>query len=51
MNLRSMVFLLIVSVVSLVVSLSLLFSGSCYFLDWELVRINRASVEMALIVD
>nr|QTX96604.1 NADH dehydrogenase subunit 5 [Macrobrachium rosenbergii]QTX96617.1 NADH dehydrogenase subunit 5 [Macrobrachium rosenbergii]UPO69326.1 NADH dehydrogenase subunit 5 [Macrobrachium rosenbergii]UVU21267.1 NADH dehydrogenase subunit 5 [Macrobrachium rosenbergii] len=51
MNLSSMVFLLIVSVVSLVVSLSLLFSGSCYFLDWELVSINSASVEMALIVD
>ncbi|YP_004221776.1 NADH dehydrogenase subunit 5 (mitochondrion) [Macrobrachium nipponense] len=51
MNLSSMVFLLLVSICSLITSLNLLSSGCCYFMDWELISINSASVEMALIID
>nr|YP_009514139.1 NADH dehydrogenase subunit 5 [Palaemon capensis]AXY96097.1 NADH dehydrogenase subunit 5 [Palaemon capensis] len=51
MNLSSMVFLLVISVLSLFFSLSILNSSCSYFLEWELVCINSVSIEMALIID
>nr|QLM01549.1 NADH dehydrogenase subunit 5 [Palaemon varians] len=51
MAVSSMVFLSGVSVLSAWSALKFFKSGCCYFMEWELVSINSASVEMALIFD
>nr|YP_010049517.1 NADH dehydrogenase subunit 5 [Mirocaris indica]QPL15852.1 NADH dehydrogenase subunit 5 [Mirocaris indica] len=51
MNLSSMIFLVLFSVVTIFGSLSLLGNGSSYFIEWEIVSINSCSIVMTLIID
>nr|YP_009525284.1 NADH dehydrogenase subunit 5 [Hymenocera picta]AXS63688.1 NADH dehydrogenase subunit 5 [Hymenocera picta] len=51
MNLSSMLFLLAVSLTSICVSLDMLGSDYCLFLDWELVSLNGVTICMSLIFD
>nr|AJM70183.1 NADH dehydrogenase subunit 5 [Alpheus lobidens] len=47
----SMVFLLGGSIFSMLVSLSMLYSGSSYFIEWEIVSLNSVSIVGACILD
>nr|YP_010868537.1 NADH dehydrogenase subunit 5 [Alpheus brevicristatus]WGU20732.1 NADH dehydrogenase subunit 5 [Alpheus brevicristatus] len=51
MNVSSMVFLSMVSIMSMLGSLVLLCSGSSYFIEWEVVSLNSVSVVGACILD
>nr|YP_010507351.1 NADH dehydrogenase subunit 5 [Amphionides reynaudii]UXG18830.1 NADH dehydrogenase subunit 5 [Amphionides reynaudii] len=51
MNLSSMIFLLLISSTTLTFSLEMLFSGGCYFIEWEILNLNSCCLEMALILD
>lgn len=51
MNVTSMVFLMVVSSVSMVRSLVMLYHGFSYFIEWEVVRLNRVSIVGACILD
>nr|YP_010926813.1 NADH dehydrogenase subunit 5 [Procletes levicarina]WKF54320.1 NADH dehydrogenase subunit 5 [Procletes levicarina] len=51
MNLTSMVFLMIMSISTMLSSLYMLYSGSSYFIEWEILTLNSCSLEMALIID
>nr|YP_009424535.1 NADH dehydrogenase subunit 5 [Chlorotocus crassicornis]ASU92681.1 NADH dehydrogenase subunit 5 [Chlorotocus crassicornis] len=51
MNLTSMVFLMVLSVSTMVSSLFLIYSGGSYFIEWEILTLNSCSLEMALIID
>nr|QFQ01351.1 NADH dehydrogenase subunit 5 [Oplophorus typus]QUL61617.1 NADH dehydrogenase subunit 5 [Oplophorus typus] len=51
MNLSSLVFLLFISVISMLSSLKMLLSGSSYYIEWEIMTLNSCSLEMTLILD
>nr|YP_004123576.1 NADH dehydrogenase subunit 5 [Alpheus distinguendus]ACV90183.1 NADH dehydrogenase subunit 5 [Alpheus distinguendus] len=51
MNVSSMVFLLMISIVSMAGSVAMLHSGSSYFIEWELVSLNSVSIVGACILD
>nr|YP_009498533.1 NADH dehydrogenase subunit 5 [Caridina multidentata]AWK60846.1 NADH dehydrogenase subunit 5 [Caridina multidentata] len=51
LNLTSMVFLMIISLSSLVGSLGMLVIDVCYYIEWEIVTINSCALEMTLILD
>nr|YP_009563991.1 NADH dehydrogenase subunit 5 [Alpheus inopinatus]QAX91341.1 NADH dehydrogenase subunit 5 [Alpheus inopinatus] len=51
MNVSSMVFLMLISVGSMLSSLSMIYSGSSYFIEWELVSLNSVSIVGACILD
>nr|QFG40119.1 NADH dehydrogenase subunit 5 [Alpheus randalli] len=51
MNFSSMVFLLMISLCSMISSLVMLFMGSSYFIEWELVTLNSTSIVGACILD
>nr|QFQ01325.1 NADH dehydrogenase subunit 5 [Acanthephyra smithi] len=51
MNLSSLVFLLLISSVSMLSSLKMLASGAACYIEWEFVSLNSCSLEMTLILD
>nr|WQG15306.1 NADH dehydrogenase subunit 5 [Alvinocarididae sp.] len=51
MNLSSMIFLLLLSVVSILGSLAILGGGSSVFVEWEIISVNSCSIVMTLILD
>nr|YP_008379287.1 NADH dehydrogenase subunit 5 [Nautilocaris saintlaurentae]AGS12706.1 NADH dehydrogenase subunit 5 [Nautilocaris saintlaurentae] len=51
MNLSSMIFLVLFSVITMFGSLSLLGNSFSYFIEWEIVSINSCSIVMTLIID
>nr|UXL88556.2 NADH dehydrogenase subunit 5 [Caridina longshan] len=51
MNLTSMVFLMIISMMSAVSSLYMLVGGYCCYIEWEIITINSCSLGMTLILD
>nr|YP_010230784.1 NADH dehydrogenase subunit 5 [Oplophorus spinosus]QSV10494.1 NADH dehydrogenase subunit 5 [Oplophorus spinosus] len=51
MNLSSLVFLLFISIVSMVSSLKMLSGGGSYYIEWEIMTLNSCSLEMTLILD
>nr|YP_010242195.1 NADH dehydrogenase subunit 5 [Notostomus gibbosus]QTI83235.1 NADH dehydrogenase subunit 5 [Notostomus gibbosus] len=51
MNLSSLVFLLLISMVSLLSALKMLMSGVSYYIEWEIMTLNSCSLEMTFILD
>uniref|UniRef100_UPI003001AC48 NADH dehydrogenase subunit 5 n=1 Tax=Gnathophyllum americanum TaxID=390955 RepID=UPI003001AC48 len=51
MNFSSMVFLMIISFSSFLISLTMLGMDYCYFLSWDLVSLNTCVISMSLIFD
>nr|QFG40106.1 NADH dehydrogenase subunit 5 [Alpheus bellulus] len=51
MNVSSMIFLMVVSITSMVSSMVMLYLGSSYFIEWELVSLNSVSIVGACILD
>nr|YP_009407077.1 NADH dehydrogenase subunit 5 [Halocaridinides fowleri]ASA39626.1 NADH dehydrogenase subunit 5 [Halocaridinides fowleri] len=51
MNLTSMVFLVLFSVIFMVGFLFVAVSGSSYYIEWDIVTLNSCSVEMTFIFD
>nr|WPW61520.1 NADH dehydrogenase subunit 5 [Potamalpheops sp. purple zebra] len=51
MNVSSMVFLMLISVVFMSGSLNMIYSGCSYFIEWEIVTLNSTSIVGACILD
>ena len=51
MNVSRMVFLVLISAGSILRSLVILYYGTSYFIEWEVVRLNRVSIVGACILD
>nr|QFQ01377.1 NADH dehydrogenase subunit 5 [Alvinocaris kexueae] len=51
LNLSSMIFLMLLSLVSIFGSLVMLSSGASVFVEWEIVSVNSCSIVMTLILD
>nr|YP_010713862.1 NADH dehydrogenase subunit 5 [Atyopsis gabonensis]WDD39082.1 NADH dehydrogenase subunit 5 [Atyopsis gabonensis] len=51
LNLSSMIFLMVLSLSSIVGSLFMLVGGTCWYIEWEIVSLNSCSLEMTLILD
>lgn len=50
-NVSRMVFLILISVISISRSMVILYAGFSYFIEWELVSLNRTSIVGACILD
>ena len=51
MNVTRMVFLMLVSVISILSSLVILYGGDSFFIEWELISLNSTCVVAACILD
>lgn len=50
-NVSRMVFLMLISITSILRSMVILYSGVSYFIEWELASLNRVSIVGACILD